>query len=170
MQAIVSDTPQSLSALRNDLPVELPKIVARALEKDRNRRYDSAAELLKDLTACQAVLNKGSVDLAASRKRPALSIADVLHSASRKPKVVVSTLLLLALVGGFAGWSLNENAKLQRAREDGIQEARKLIERDEYAAALTVLRQVERVVPQDPSLRELWPKVLERSALCVHFR
>jgi serine/threonine protein kinase len=43
------DEPKPLTSVRPDLPAELQAIVARCMEKDRERRYASAAELATDL-------------------------------------------------------------------------------------------------------------------------
>ena len=49
--AILNQSPTSARELNRDLPVELEMIIARALEKDRGRRYGSAGEMLADLKA-----------------------------------------------------------------------------------------------------------------------
>src|ERR1019366_1106593 len=51
MHAIVHDAPPKLRELRPDLPPEVEGIVARALEKDLARRYQSASEMAADLSA-----------------------------------------------------------------------------------------------------------------------
>jgi serine/threonine protein kinase/DNA-binding winged helix-turn-helix (wHTH) protein len=47
--AILNQSPTPVRELNRDLPVELDKIVDRALQKDRELRYGSAAEMLADL-------------------------------------------------------------------------------------------------------------------------
>ena len=51
MRAIVHDAPPKLRELRPDLPPGVDLIVARALEKDLARRYQSASEMVADLSA-----------------------------------------------------------------------------------------------------------------------
>jgi len=48
-QAIVGDTPASLSVHRRGIPIAVEDLVERLLEKDPSRRYQSAAQLLNDL-------------------------------------------------------------------------------------------------------------------------
>src|ERR1017187_7655691 len=49
--AILNQSPTSAKELNRDLPVELGMVIARAIEKDRGRRYGSAGEMLADLKA-----------------------------------------------------------------------------------------------------------------------
>jgi serine/threonine-protein kinase len=48
---VISDAPQPLAELRPNLPARLVEICERALEKDVERRYQTAAELRNDLAA-----------------------------------------------------------------------------------------------------------------------
>jgi serine/threonine-protein kinase len=47
--AILRDEPTSLAALRSDLPPSIVKVVARALEKDRAARYETALQMQQAL-------------------------------------------------------------------------------------------------------------------------
>ena len=49
--AILNQSPASAKELNRDSPVAVEMIIARALEKDRERRYGSAGEMLADLKA-----------------------------------------------------------------------------------------------------------------------
>jgi serine/threonine protein kinase len=51
--SILNEPPKSLTARRPDIPRLLEESVRKALEKDRTRRYQSMAEMLKDLKAAR---------------------------------------------------------------------------------------------------------------------
>ncbi|HXW16391.1 MAG TPA: serine/threonine-protein kinase, partial [Terriglobia bacterium] len=51
LHAIVHDAPPKLRELRPDLPPGVERIVSRAMEKDLARRYQTAAEMMADLSS-----------------------------------------------------------------------------------------------------------------------
>jgi len=61
LSAILKDNPGSPSRLNPDIPPALDRIINRALEKDRELRYHSAAELRNDLTRLLHELESGAV-------------------------------------------------------------------------------------------------------------
>jgi serine/threonine protein kinase/tetratricopeptide (TPR) repeat protein len=70
-KAILDATPTPAARLNPDAPAELERIVNKALEKDRNLRYQSAADLRSDLTRLKRDLDSGKVS-----NVPALGTAD----------------------------------------------------------------------------------------------
>ena len=67
--AILHRTPVSPLRLRPELPPELERIIGKALEKGRERRYQSAREMLVDLRKLKRDTDSGAA--AALRSRPA---------------------------------------------------------------------------------------------------
>ena len=66
MHAIATETPAPPSAVDASLPPVLDLIVARALEKERDERYQGAAEIAADLRTCLERLGQGRAGAAAA--------------------------------------------------------------------------------------------------------
>jgi eukaryotic-like serine/threonine-protein kinase len=78
-----------------------------------------------------------------------------------KPRPVwVAGIAASAALLGMAAlltWTLQQRAQERWAREEALPQLRALISADDYAAAFGLARDIERVTPRDPVLRELEP-------------
>ena len=61
IRAILHETPAKPSTLNPKVPRSLERIILRAIEKDRSKRYQSAEELLRDLAAFQHAKHRRAV-------------------------------------------------------------------------------------------------------------
>ena len=99
LTAILHQQPATLKKVRPDTPAEVQAIISRCLEKDRERRYPSAAEVWKDLAACQSRLTAFS-----------------LRSLLRKPRVAVPALVLLLALLAAGTWFVIQSRRQSWAR------------------------------------------------------
>jgi dienelactone hydrolase len=144
MKAIGSRDPVPIRTLRTDIPDTLDRLVVRAMRRSPADRYASATELVQKLSECR---NEISGIHAAKNPWRVLT---------RGPAVAVAAVAVVAILGG-AAWSMNRGAKVRAARER-IPEVARLVEQDNYTAAFRLAEDIEQVVPDDPALRELWPR------------
>ncbi len=91
MSRILSIQPDPLSRLNGDVPRELETIVTKCLEKDRERRYQSAGDLLADLRGLKRMID--------SAAHPAFS-----GGASRPVFTWAAILSSVVLAGAFLFW------------------------------------------------------------------
>ena len=70
---------------------------------------------------------------------------------------------MVLIAAGFFAWWMTRGSKSEVAWavETGILELRRLVEADAYADAFVMATRVARVLPNDTTLRELWPRLTQ---------
>ena len=144
-EAILNRAPIPPSRINPEVPTELDRIVLKALEKDREVRYQTAKDLLADLKRLKRETTSGERKAAA---RPGFTRRPWL------PLLAGSAAALLAVL-----WLGGRYARSQWARHQAIPEATRLAGEDSYVAAFDLAGQAERLVPDDPRLTALWPQI-----------
>ena len=147
LDSILHTEPAPPSRVQAGVPRELDRIIAKALEKAREQRYQSARELCDDL----GQLRRSIAPSAAG----AVSVAQSI----RKPRFAIPILLLvLALLAG-GGWLVRRAAKARWAREQALPQAMQLADQNRNVEAFGLTREAQRYIPGDPILVKLWPRV-----------
>jgi serine/threonine protein kinase/tetratricopeptide (TPR) repeat protein len=98
-KAILDATPTASARLNPDVPVELERIVSKSLEKDRNLRYQSAADLRSDLTRLKRDLDSGKASAIQSSATSAVSDSQASVPVAERPRTVSSKLRALGVAG-----------------------------------------------------------------------
>jgi tetratricopeptide (TPR) repeat protein len=104
-EGLLTRQPAAPSQIKEGVPPELDHIIFKALEKDRETRYQGAAELRADLKRLKRARDTGQVAIAATAPvRAAAKAVPPLPRPSpawRRPLLVGAPLLTILLVGGF---------------------------------------------------------------------
>ena len=134
LTAILRDDPPPLKAARPDVPADLDRIVSRSLQKDRDDRYPSAAELWRDLVGVQSRLATPRVGL---------------KSLLARPRFAVPAALLLLAAAGAASWLAVRSSRARWARETALPEISRLVEAEEPGAAFRLAKSAQRHAPKE---------------------
>jgi serine/threonine protein kinase/tetratricopeptide (TPR) repeat protein len=120
-EGLLTRAPAPPSELRADVPGELDRIILKALEKDRETRYQGAAELRADLKRLKRSAESGTVTARSdsthsTRDRVENQRGDSLRAGSqsrwRVPVLVGAPLVTIALVAGFMLYRQTETPAL----------------------------------------------------------
>ncbi len=97
LDAIIHHQPAPLASIRKDLHTEVERIVSRALEKDRDLRYQTASDLRAELKRLQRQLDSASINSGDVDSQPQETASAGLFS-SRPALALGAGLLLLAAI------------------------------------------------------------------------
>jgi serine/threonine protein kinase/cephalosporin-C deacetylase-like acetyl esterase len=161
MYCIVHEKPQALTNIKPNIPIELEQIVSHTLEKKPESRYSSVEIILRDLKSYQSTLKK-TIEGPSKLKK--------LYQMLRKPHIAIPVVIAIATIGYLAFRSYSHSAKIRWARNEAIPQIEKLINEarstsqwgKKRISAYTLAQDVERYIPDDPILRELWPKISQK--------
>ncbi len=143
LMAIVRDP---APALPEELPAEVTGLVRRALEKNREARFPSGADVARELATLQQGLSSGSV-------RPVRLAARV-----KRPQVALPALLLVLVLIAAGAWLVRRQMRVRWARQTAIPEAARLLAQGKAFEAFDLAAEARALVPNDPELAKVWPE------------
>jgi dienelactone hydrolase len=156
--AILNEEPEPLARLRQDAPEPLRQIVEKALQKNREERYATASELLRDLKDQTSAEGSASGEMSLSRLL-------------RKPAVAVPIIFLVVGLVALLTWTMRHNAKVRWARQEVLPQIETLVEkmqgteRKQAWAAFELVQQIETIIPDEPLLKQLRPKIIRSRSI-----
>jgi eukaryotic-like serine/threonine-protein kinase len=151
---IINDNPEPLQRVISDISSDLVHIVNRALAKDPESRYASAAEMVNDL-------KKYRNELQAKNVSP-LKMGINLRSLS-KPRIAIPSVILLFGLILIAMWFFNRQAAIRWAQLEAPLEVERLLSELRFFDAFAVTQNALDRIPGDPRLQNL----LESTAIPV---
>ncbi len=138
-KAVLTTTPSGIRAARPEIVPGLESVVFRCLEKEREARYRSGAELLRDLEEAQRRLEA----------RPPLW---------RRPRVAVPALLAFVGIVSTGAWLWTRSARIERARR-ALPEIARLDAEGKAVAAYRLAREALRYLAGDTEAERLWEAI-----------
>jgi len=150
LYSIVHEDPKSLKEKKPPVPSELLRVIERALDKNQDSRYQTAAEIRKDIGRYQDAL-----------KAEAAGVFNVrsLLKRLRRPVVAVPCAIGFIAIAVLAIWLFNRQAKIRWAKNVALPEIEKLLAKDDYVSAFKLAHQAEKEIPQDPDYIELASRI-----------
>jgi formylglycine-generating enzyme required for sulfatase activity len=143
LSAILRDTPEPASKVRRDVPRALEAVIDRCLQKDRDARFATAADLHRALARVQAE-RFGRYAGWRVLRRPIVSV----------PLVVLA---VAAIVAG--GWFAYRASRARWARNVLLPEISRLSAAGPNARAFVLAREARRYLPDDRTLQDAWVAV-----------
>ncbi|MGD0444967.1 MAG: bifunctional serine/threonine-protein kinase/formylglycine-generating enzyme family protein [Edaphobacter sp.] len=144
LRAITEETPTPVREIRADAPAQTDEIVGRALEKDRDSRYQSAAEVVRDTS--ELLMRISSTALLPIEEKPGMRVSLVLAAC-------VGIALLVA--AGIGVWLYQRESNRRWAREDAAPQIRSLLTTNKPLAAFLMLEKARGYAPSDSQLKQI---------------
>ena len=149
LYSIVHEEPQSLKERKPPVPPELQRVIERALSKNPASRYQTAAEMRKDIGGYQDALR--------SERAGVFNLRSFLKRIKRPAVAIPGTLGVIA-IAIFAFWLFNRQAKIRGAKNELLPAIDHLIEVANTLDFIKIYQlavEAEKLIPSDPQLSEI---------------
>ena len=149
--SIVNEEPEPVTALRSGVPIELDRMIDKALAKDMADRYQHVDDMLVDL---QVFAQSGSLPAESPDGHPSSASRSLAGRVSRPQIAIPVMLALIALVATLV-WLRSRNTRIDWAKEQALPEIARLIDRQQFFPAFRLLQQAEPYLPADADVSTL---------------
>ena len=168
--SIVNEDQEPLTALRTGVPVELDRVVGKALAKNPDERYQHIEEMAVDLRAISRTLNESPrhaprakvsespAIVTVSEKKETAPLAPSKIGRAVKRRAVAGVALLAVALMAWLSWQTMRNTRIAKTREM-IPEIRRLIDERELFQAYQFAKEAEQTLGEDPALADLWLQI-----------
>ncbi len=156
LQAIV-ERPQSPLTGVAGVTDDIARVVERALDKTRDRRYANAGEMVHALEACVQASRSPAVALRASTRSTRVL--------PRRPWAIgalVGTVVVVATVVALWAW---RSSGTRWARHVALPEILRLADLDRNGEAFLLATQAETRIPGDPVLNGVWARISRQGSI-----
>ncbi len=137
---ILNKEPEAARQKNREVPAELERIIGHALAKRKQKRYQTARELVDELKGLRQS-SSGAVPAASALRT--------------RRKYLISAAAVFVVLAIASGWIAHRNARVAWVREKGVPEIQKLALERKGVAASQLLKQAERYAADDPSLKKV---------------
>ncbi len=142
LRAIADHEPRPIRDLRPELPPLAAQIILRALAKDPASRYQSAAEMSRDLS-----------ELLATFSSPAIVADQAPAHVSRT--LVASLAFTLLLILALGAWCFHRVSQRNWAHSEAPAQINDLLAQRKALAAFELLNHAQDILPADPQLQQI---------------
>jgi serine/threonine protein kinase len=187
-EAILNREPVPAVRLNPDAPPKLEEIINRALEKDRELRYQHASDLRADLQRLKRDLDSGRTHAVPDTATASASAAQI-PSTSSQPSALVAcssavaqsalsrgaqarpaaskrALSMLAglaitvlLLSAGAIWLVKRSHDTRWARMVAVPEILRHADEENFSEAFALATKAQKFIPDDPELAKVWPRI-----------
>jgi len=153
LYSIVHEDPAPLKTLKPDIPLEIQKVITRALKKNPGDRFQSAKDMAAEL--------KRYYDMIKAEEAGVVNLRTFIRRL-KQPKIAIPAVVCVALIAAVAIWYFSRQAKFHWVNDVALPKIEELANQhisSTHYEAFKLAREVEKVIPNDPRLQDLWPQM-----------